>query len=98
MTAATFSYDMLRKIPIFSGLSENEAKQLAAIADEVEFAPSQFVFEQGTTSQKLWILLEGKCEVSYRRPNGKPPGKPILLVTLEPYSNFGEMSFFHSVP
>jgi CRP/FNR family cyclic AMP-dependent transcriptional regulator len=94
MTTASLSFDVLRKIPIFAGLSESEARQLAAIADEVEFAPSQTVLEQGAHGQQLWILLEGKCEVYHQRPSGKSSAKPIVLATLEPYSNFGEMSFF----
>ncbi len=98
MTTATLSYDVLRKIPIFTGLSESEARQLAAIAEEVEFAPSQVVLEQGARSQQLWILLEGTCEVCHQRPGGKAPAKPLVLATLEPYSNFGEMSFFQPAP
>ncbi|HUY33468.1 MAG TPA: cyclic nucleotide-binding domain-containing protein [Pirellulales bacterium] len=98
MTTATLTYDVLRQIPIFAGLSEPEARQLALIADEVEFAASQVVLEQGARSQQLWILLEGACEVCHQRPDGKVPAKPVVLATLEPYSNFGEMSFFQPAP
>ncbi|HVC97365.1 MAG TPA: cyclic nucleotide-binding domain-containing protein [Pirellulales bacterium] len=98
MTTTALTSDVLRQIPIFAGLSESEARQLAAIADEVEFAASQVVLEQGAQSQQLWILLEGTCEVCHHRPGGKHPAKTVVLATLEPYSNFGEMSFFQPAP
>ncbi|HEV3005072.1 MAG TPA: cyclic nucleotide-binding domain-containing protein [Pirellulales bacterium] len=98
MTTAELSSEVLKKIPIFAGLSEGEARQLAAIADELEFAPGEVVLEQGAQSQQLWILLAGTCEVCHQRPNGKTPSKPVVLATLEPYSNFGEMSFFRPAP
>ncbi len=98
MTTAALTYDVLRQIPIFTGLSESESRQLAAIADEVEFAASQVVLEQGARSQQLWILLDGTCEVCHHRPGGNDPAKTVVLATLEPYSNFGEMSFFRPAP
>jgi CRP/FNR family transcriptional regulator, cyclic AMP receptor protein len=104
MTTGTLPSDVLRQIPIFAGLTESEARQLASIADEVEFAASQVVLEQGARSQQLWILLEGTCEVCHQRPSEENSGKqgakakPVVLATLEPFSNFGEMSFFKPAP
>ena len=44
------------------------------------------------------MLAEGKCEV-VRHVSRKESGtEPVVLATLEPYSQFGEMSFFHPAP
>lgn len=84
----------LEKIPAFRKFNESECRQLIEIAKERSFAPGELVIEQGKTSQYLWILLEGRCDVikdSLR--DGAVP-----LAELEPYSLFGEMSFFSPAP
>ena len=96
--APTVSFDVLQKIPMFRGLSEAEAEHLTQIVGIAEFGPAKDVIEQGAQSQRLWVLLEGQCEV-WHKLNGQPPkAEPVMLATLEPYSNFGEMSFFHPAP
>ena len=82
------------QIPSFRGLNESECRQLIEVAQEKAFAPGAKVIEQGKTSQYLWILLEGKCEVVRdSRRDGK-----LILAELEPFSLFGEMSFFSPAP
>ncbi|MEX2118386.1 MAG: cyclic nucleotide-binding domain-containing protein [Pirellulales bacterium] len=98
MKTESLPFEILRRIPIFRGLSESECRQLAETAATVEFAAGQEVLEQGRRSQQLWVLLEGTCEVIKRLPGGERAPEPIVLATLAPYSNFGEMSFFHSAP
>jgi CRP-like cAMP-binding protein len=92
------AFDVLQKIPMFRGMSEDEARHLSQIVGVAEFGPAQDVIAQGAQSQRLWVLLEGQCEV-WHKLNGQPPkAGPVMLATLEPYSNFGEMSFFHPAP
>jgi CRP-like cAMP-binding protein len=98
MKALAVTYDIIQKIPMFRGLCEKEARQLAQIVGVAELGPGETVIEQGAQSQRLWVLLEGKCEV-WHTLNGAPPkAEPVMLATLEPYNNFGEMSFFHPAP
>jgi CRP-like cAMP-binding protein len=82
------------QIPAFRNLNESECHQLLEIAGERSFAPGQRVIEQGKTSQFLWILLDGKCEVA----RDSQHDGALLLAELEPYSVFGEMSFFSPAP
>jgi CRP/FNR family cyclic AMP-dependent transcriptional regulator len=87
-------YAKLEKIPAFRNFNESERRQLVEIAQEKSFAPGEHVIEQGKSSQYLWILLEGRCDVikdSVR--DGAVP-----LAELEPYNFFGEMSFFSPAP
>lgn len=98
MNEDLFTADVLAQIPILTGLSPDECRQLQQAARLVAFAPGETIIEQNGTSQALWILLEGNCEVVRAAVNGKKTAKPVVLATLEPHSNFGEMSFFHSAP
>ena len=98
MKAASVSFDVIQKIPMFRGLSQAEAERLAQVVGVAEYAPSEVVIAQGQQSQRLWVLLEGKCEVWHAHDGEQPGGEPVMLATLEPYNNFGEMSFFHPAP
>jgi CRP-like cAMP-binding protein len=84
----------IEQIPAFRKFNESECHQMIEIAKQKTFAPGAKVIEQGKTSQALWILMEGRCEVvkdSHR--DGAVP-----LAELEPFSLFGEMSFFSPAP
>ena len=111
MTTETVSLDLFKEIPIFRGLSPDECRRLAEATSIHEYRPGETVIKQGEQSQRLWVLLEGKCEVFHhldgeaedkaggeKATAGGKCGEPIVLATLDPYSNFGEMSFFHPAP
>jgi CRP-like cAMP-binding protein len=99
MTGKTLSADILRQIPIFKGMNDTERRQLAEMAAVIPFREGDLVLAQGRTSQNLWIVLEGECEVfkdaDAAASAGVTAGPSIRLALLTPYSNFGEMSFFH---
>jgi CRP-like cAMP-binding protein len=84
----------LRHIPLLSNLNETEYRQLAEITHLVEFRPGETVLRYGETTQDLWLILEGTCEVYKPGINGDP----LVLAVLEPHSILGEMSFFHKAP
>lgn len=92
------SLDVFQKIPLFNGLNETECRQVAEIAQVREFAPGEVIIRQGQCSQELWILLEGNCDVIKLTSDDKTRAEAVVLAVLEPYSHFGEMSFFHSAP
>lgn len=97
MNASPVSSATLKSIALLRGFNESEYHQIIEIATTANFGPGDVILEQGETSQTLWILLEGKCEVTRRKPDD-PAAEPLVLTTLEPYSHFGEMSFFHPAP
>lgn len=92
------SLDFFPKVPLFQGFNDTEVRQVAEIAQFKEFAPGEVIIRQGQRSQELWVLLEGKCDVIKLTGEDKPRGDAVLLAVLDPYSHFGEMSFFHSAP
>lgn len=92
------SVKLLQKIPIFRGLNETECRQLADIARTQDFAPGELVVRQGKSSQNLWVVHEGKCEVVKHKGESPAARDSLVLAVLEPYSHFGEMSFFSPAP
>jgi CRP/FNR family transcriptional regulator, cyclic AMP receptor protein len=97
----TLNLDTLRRIPLLHGLNESEFHQIAEVLRPREFAPGEYVIRQGDESRDLWIVLAGQCEVVRRLKPGEEnhqPAQSLVLAVMEPYSHFGEMSFFHPAP
>jgi len=86
--------DSLASLPIFQGMSDDERGELLAVARRVEVSAGDHIITQGKMLRNLWFILEGQCEVT-RRTEG---GCQLNLATLEPHTQFGEMSFFHAAP
>jgi CRP-like cAMP-binding protein len=95
MTTA-IALDTIRLVPLFRGLNESEARQIAEISQLKEYAPGEWIIRQGQRSQGLWVLLDGTCEVL--KGTEEPSEELVQLAQLTPYQHFGEMSFFHSAP
>ena len=53
----------LKEIPIFSDLSDEEAKRLAAFASETSVAEGQILMKQGDYSTELIGIQEGTADV-----------------------------------
>ena len=53
----------LKKIPLFSDLSDDEAKRLAAFATETSIAEGQILMKQGDYSTELIAIEEGGADV-----------------------------------
>ena len=104
MTVEVVSESLLAKIPLFRNLNPTERRQLAEIIRVQQSPPGAMIIRQGEKSRHLWVVVEGKCEVvKHVEPRGETDGKkegtePVVLAVLEPYSQFGEMSFFHPAP
>ncbi|MBL9123238.1 MAG: cyclic nucleotide-binding domain-containing protein [Planctomycetaceae bacterium] len=98
MTGKQVSAEILGRIPIFRGLDETECRQLASIAEPEAYHPREYVLHEGQTSQRLWIVMAGSCEVLRQASSGDGGQKLLRLAVLEPHANFGEMSFFHPAP
>jgi CRP/FNR family transcriptional regulator, cyclic AMP receptor protein len=79
----------LTAIPIFSHLSADEAKRLAAFATETSAAEGQILLKEGDYSVELIAIEEGKADVIQG-------GKKIT--TLEEGALIGEMGLFERRP
>ncbi len=90
----TITTELLAQVPLFHDMKPSELEQLAQISQLMHFQPGEVILRQGGRSQNLWVVLEGTCEVVRHGSDGRD----VILATVEPYANFGEMSFFHPAP
>jgi CRP/FNR family cyclic AMP-dependent transcriptional regulator len=60
------SSELLRRYSFFGGLTDGQLKELSAIADEKKYAPGSVIFEECDTAEKLYLLVEGNIDLSYR--------------------------------
>jgi CRP-like cAMP-binding protein len=79
----------LKEIPIFSELSSEEAKRLAAFATETSIAEGQMLMKQGDYSTELIAIQEGTADVL--RDNKK-------VASLGPGDLIGEMGLLERQP
>ena len=86
--------DPLAKLPIFSGMTEDEIQAALACTHAVEISAGEQIISQGKHVPNLWFIREGRCEIKRRTD----AGCEFKLAELGPSSQFGEMSFFHSSP
>src|SRR5438094_360337 len=80
--------NVLRALPLFSNLSTRHVRQVAKLAEFVEFAPREFVVHVGEPSDAFYLILSGKAKVV-----AKPRAR-----TLGPGDFFGEMGLIDGAP
>jgi CRP-like cAMP-binding protein len=61
-------HDTLRRVPLFSALSDSALKHVASVANEFECPPSYVLTERGQPGLGLFIIEEGT--VSVHLPSG----------------------------
>ena len=79
----------LKSIPIFSNLSDDEAKRLATFATETSAAQGQMLMKEGDYSVELIAIDEGTADVIQ---GGK------TIATLKPGDLIGEMGLLERRP
>lgn len=86
--------ELLPEIPLFESLKKED---LTDIIDQMRFVlyeENRIIFRQGDVGRCLYIVLDGKVEVSIEHENQKE----IRLAVLGENQFFGEMSFLTGAP
>ncbi len=78
--------DILRGLPLFSGLPEGPLEELAALAGQRTLAEGERLFEEGDTGEEVFVVVSGVVRISKR----VPIGGERTLATLEAGAMFGE--------
>lgn len=81
--------DLLRKVPLFAGLSQRQLEQVARLVDEYEAPSGKRLATAGEIGRELFIIVSGQARVSL------PRGRTSLL---GPGEFFGEMSLVDGGP
>lgn len=80
--------DLLRKVPLFSGLPDAELANLAETLQEVTLDEKELLFRENEPGDNLYIVLEGSFEVVM----GLGTDGEKVLATLGPGELMGEMA------
>jgi len=82
---------ILRHIPIFNSLGDDELREILKSSDNgiEEFAPKDVIIRESEIGDCMYVLLEGTVEVSIRSGAG---GREITVATLREGDFFGDAS------
>lgn len=85
--------ELLKTIPLFESLTDDELKSLARRLDHAEFSAGDKIFGQGESGSAAFIIENGAVEISYGSGTGK-----VVLANLFAGQYFGELSLFDGAP
>lgn len=84
----------LRRVRLFSSLSEQQLEVLAAGSVRRNYPKGRTIVAEGEPSQSLYVLLSGRAKVQ----RSDSEGKEVILAVLGPGECFGEMSLIDDEP
>ena len=80
--------DLLKEVPLFQLLDDNERTELAAQLDVVEFSAGQTIFNYGEPGDAIYVISSGEVEVFFKNDTGER----IVLEIATRGDFFGELS------
>ncbi|MFC1976724.1 Crp/Fnr family transcriptional regulator [Chloroflexota bacterium] len=85
---------ILRDSPIFSGLNDDELRELSNLAIERSFVPDEFVFWEEGAPDYFYIVVKGRIKVIKH----SSLGKEFIVAFFGPGEMFGEVAVFEDKP
>ena len=82
--------ELLRNVPLFKDLDDAELAEVAALCREEKFVSAEYIFREGESGNRLYLITEGEVRISRDVPGS---GEEALAI-LKPGSVFGEMAVF----
>jgi CRP/FNR family cyclic AMP-dependent transcriptional regulator len=55
--------ELIKRVPLFGGLSKRELDEVAGIADEISIAEGTTLTQEGAAGHEFLVLVEGSAEV-----------------------------------
>jgi len=86
-------YEFLRKVPLFSGLPEDDLERLCQMVVEVNLAPGQELFAEGSIGDRAYVIELGELEIIKTSAN-----RPVLLAVRRSGDVIGEIALLESGP
>jgi CRP-like cAMP-binding protein len=86
--------DLIRRVPLFSMLTTDQAQVIADGVIKRRFRRGEIIVEQGRKSDALFILLSGRARVI----TSDSRGREVILAVLEAGDYLGEMSLIDNEP
>jgi CRP/FNR family cyclic AMP-dependent transcriptional regulator len=88
------SLDLIRRVPLFSMLTNDQAQGIADSVVKKRFRRGEIIVEHGRKSNSLFILLNGRARVL----TADSRGREVILAVLQPGDYVGEMSLIDDSP
>jgi uncharacterized membrane protein len=85
---------VLRGVPVFQLLDEEEIKELLTGIEERSYVAGQTIFKEGQAGGEMHVVLEGRVETFLLDDEGHR----VVLAEVEPGEMFGELSLFDDEP
>ena len=92
--AAISNVDLVRRVPMFSMLTEAQAWALSQSIVKKRYKRGETIVEQGGRSNALFIILAGRARVL----SVDARGREVILALLHPGDHVGEMSLIDGQP
>lgn len=84
----------LKQIPLFSGLSEVEIKEISSYVERKSFRKKEQIFAEGDPSNWFYILVDGKVKITKLSHEGKE----IIIELISPVEFFGGFAVLKGFP
>ena len=88
------SADALRRVWLFSELTDDQLESISSFTFEKTFAPGELVVEEGQTGNGLYVIVSGNVEVL----KGDVTATPQVLAKRGAGDVFGEMALLGEWP
>lgn len=85
--------ELLRSLPYFESLPDQQLEGLAIASEEVTFAPGDPVIREGEAGDAMYVVLEGELEVTKLSE-----GRQVVLNRVAPGEVQGEMALLEDSP
>jgi len=86
--------ELLKQTILFSALSEDELRILAALATEHQIAAGETIIWEGDPPNWFYIVWKGKIKVAKYASSGKE----LIIAIFPPGYTFGEVAVFDGIP
>ena len=86
-------YELLRKAPLFAGLSDSDFEHLCQGVEELRLPAGEVLFAEGSPSTRAYVVTEGSLEI-YKTSSGRE----VLLGVHEPGAMIGETALLEGTP
>jgi CRP-like cAMP-binding protein len=80
---------ILREIPFFAGLDDEELDSLSAIACEISFQSGDLIFDEGDSAHTLYLLLDGWVDIVIEINDHQDNRQQLVVTTLSSGDMFG---------
>ena len=94
MSEKTVSADLFRKVPLFSGLADEDLDSLIKVASRRTYPKEGVVFFENDIGEAMFLILSGRVKVTILSDDGRE----IILAVLSDGDFFGEMSLLDNEP